>query len=216
MAPFSNIIFDLDGTLTDNTSGIGNSLRFALEKMQIEGFSGDVPDAFIGPPLQEGFKRLFGLNDRNTQLAVEHFREYYASHGIFENDPYPGVYEMLEGLYFAGKKICIATAKLEKFARRICDHFGFDKYIVHLTGADYNGEKATKTIMVAGLLQTMQWDPSKAVVMVGDTVFDIRAGQDNGLSTVAVTYGFGKEADLKKAGPDILVDQVEDLYEVLR
>jgi phosphoglycolate phosphatase-like HAD superfamily hydrolase len=67
MSTFSHIIFDLDGTLTDPRQGIGNSISYALEKMNIEGFDGDVPDSFIGPPLQQSFKELFGLNERNTE-----------------------------------------------------------------------------------------------------------------------------------------------------
>ena len=34
MPDFSHIIFDLDGTLTDNTQGISNSVKYALKQMQ--------------------------------------------------------------------------------------------------------------------------------------------------------------------------------------
>ncbi len=57
---FSHIIFDLDGTLTDNTLGIKNSLRYALQKMHYDEIPDYLPDEFIGPPLQWGFKNLLG------------------------------------------------------------------------------------------------------------------------------------------------------------
>ncbi|SHJ74527.1 phosphoglycolate phosphatase [Tangfeifania diversioriginum] len=215
MPYFSHIIFDLDGTLTDNTRGIGSSIKYALDKIQLDGFNGVVPDEFIGPPLQQGFKKLFGLNERNTELAVEYFREYYSVHGLLENDPYPGIFEMLEELHFAGKHLYIATSKLEKFALQISDHFGFNKYIVQLKGADYKGEHATKATIVSHLLESRQLQSSKKIVMIGDTLFDIEGGIENGLSTIALTYGFGKKEDLEKAGPDYLIDSVEELYEVL-
>ena len=82
MSKFSHIIFDLDGTLTDNTLGIGNSLKYALEQMQIENYSEEILGQFIGPPLQWGFKNLFGMNERNTELAVGYFREYYQEKGL--------------------------------------------------------------------------------------------------------------------------------------
>jgi phosphoglycolate phosphatase len=214
MSHFSHIIFDLDGTLTDNTRGIENSVRYALEKMQIDNFDGVAPKQFIGPPLQWGFRNLFGLNERNTDLAVEYFREYYSVNGKFENDPYPGIFELLEELHFAGKEMFIATSKLEKFAREISAHFGFDKYITNLKGADYKG-KNTKTTIISGLLNEAQISPSKDIVMIGDTLFDIEGGKENGLSSIAVTYGFGKKEDLEKARPDYLVESVEELYEVL-
>lgn len=183
--------------------------------MQINEFDGTLPEGFIGPPLQYGFKTLFGLNERNTQLAVEYFRKYYSVHGLFENDPYPGVFEMLEELHFAGKELFIATSKLEKFAVQICEHFGFDKYIVQLQGADYKGDFATKTTIISHLLKSRQLAPSKKIAMVGDTVFDMEGGKENGLATVAVTYGFGKKEELQKSAPDFWAESVEELYNIL-
>jgi len=215
MAQFTHIIFDLDGTLTDNTQGIKNSLKFALEQMQIDGFSDEIMDSFIGPPLQWGFRNLFGLNERNTKLAVEYFREYYGENGWHENVPYSGISELLEELNNRGNKMYIATSKLEKYAQKIMEHFEFDKYIIQLNGADYSGEKATKSTIISSLLETQQLVPSKEIVMIGDTVFDIEGGKENELSTIAVGYGFGKEEDLRNAGADYFVEDVEELYEIL-
>lgn len=215
MANFSHIIFDLDGTLTDNTQGIKNSVRYALQKMHFESIPDEISDQFIGPPLQWGFKNLFGLNEKNTELAVAYFREYYGENGWHENVPYAGVSEMLEELYFAGKQLFIATSKLEKYAVKIMQHFEFDKYIIQLTGADYSGLKATKSMVISSLMESRQLQPSTEIVMIGDTAFDIIGGKENGLSTIAVAYGFGKEEELRAADPDYFVEDVEELYEVL-
>jgi phosphoglycolate phosphatase len=215
MAKYSHIIFDLDGTLTDNTRGIGNSLKYALEQMQIEGYTNDILKQFIGPPLQWGFSTLFGMNERNTELAVGYFREYYGEKGYLENEPYAGVSELLEELHATGKKMYIATAKYEKYAQKIMEHFGFDRYIIQLIGADYGGRKASKTGIIGSVLETHQLNPSPEIVMIGDTIYDIEGGKENGLATVAVTYGFGKEPDLIKAKPDFIVDSGEALFNVL-
>ena len=122
---------------------------------------------------------------------------------------------MLEELHFTGKQLFIATSKLEKFAAQIIEHFGFDKYIVQLKGADYKGDHATKTTIISHLLESRQLVPSKKIVMVGDTVFDIEGGNENGLTTIAVTYGFGKKEELQQAGPDFWADDVEELFQIL-
>ncbi len=215
MTNFTHIIFDLDGTLTDNTQGIGNSLKYALEQMQVEGYSDKIMEQFIGPPLQWGFSNLFNMNERNTELAVSYFREYYAEKGYLENVPYPGVFEMLEELHSAGKKMYIATAKYEKYAQKIMEHFEFDRYIIQLFGADYGGRKASKTAIIGSVLETHQIKASPAILMVGDTPYDIEGGKANGLATLAVTYGFGKEEELQKANPDFWVESVEGLFEVV-
>ncbi len=51
--------------------------------------------------------------------------------------------------------------------------------------------------------------------MVGDTGFDIIGGQENELSTIAVTYGFGKEDALHGYNPDFMVDSVDELYSLI-
>jgi phosphoglycolate phosphatase len=215
MANFTHIIFDLDGTLTDNTQGIKNSLKYALDKMQVDGFSEDIMDKFIGPPLQWGFSNLFEMNERNTKLAVEYFREYYGENGWHQNEPYDGVLEMMAELDAMGKKMYVATAKFEKFALKIIEHFEMDRYIIQLKGADYNGKKAEKNGIIASVLEMQQLVSSEQIVMVGDTVFDIDGGKENGLSTVAVGYGFGEEEDLRNANPDFFAEDVEELYELL-
>jgi phosphoglycolate phosphatase len=215
MSNFTHIIFDLDGTLTDNTRGIWNSVKYALKKMRIEEYSPEILSKFIGPPLQWGFSNLFGMNEQNTKLAVEYFREYYGENGWHENIPYPGVLEMLQELSNSGRKMYIATSKLEKYAVQISGHFEFDKYILQVTGADYSGKKASKPMIISTLLETQQLLPSKQIVMIGDTVFDIDGGKENGLSTIAVGYGFGDKTELLDANPDFFADDVDELFEIL-
>ncbi len=215
MAQFTHIIFDLDGTLTDNTQGIINSLKYAFDRMQIDDYPEDKLNDFIGPPLQWGFSQLFGMNERNTKLAVEFFREYYSENGWHQNVPYDGIPEMMAELDRLGKRMYIATSKFEKFAVRIIEHFEMDKYILQVKGADYKGEKANKTQIITDLLQMQQLAPSEEIVMVGDTLFDMEGGKQNGLSTIAVAYGFGKEHELKAAQPDFYAEDVEELYELL-
>ncbi len=215
MPHFTHIIFDLDGTLTDNTQGIKNSLKYALGKMHIDDFREELLDKFIGPPLQWGFSNLFEMNERNTKLAVEYFREYYGENGWHENEPYDGILEMMAEMDAQGKKMYVATAKLEKYALKIIEHFEMDKYIIQTKGADYGGKKATKSTIISDLMQMQQLPPSEEIVMIGDTVFDMDGGKENGLSTIAVGYGFGKEQDLKNTNPDFYADDVEELYEIL-
>lgn len=215
MSNFTHILFDLDGTLTDNTQGILNSLKYALSQMHIDHYDNDLLKTLIGPPLQWGFSHVFGMNERNTKLAVEHFRTYYGEHGWHQNTPYQGIIEMLAELDYQGKKMFVATAKLEKFAERIIRHFEMDRYILKVKGADYNGKHALKSQLIESLLYEEHIRASKSVVMVGDTVLDIEGGNQNGLTTVAVGYGFGKEEDLRAANPDYFVESVTELYELL-
>jgi phosphoglycolate phosphatase len=215
MPHFSHILFDLDGTLTDPRLGIGNSLKYSLRQMQTDGYSEEILNRFIGPPLQEGFKSLFGMNERNTQLAVEHFRTYFGDKGMYENEPYAGIKELLEELHLSGKKVYVVTSKLEKFAKIIMRHFEFDRYIDDLQGAEATGDHSGKGQLIAELMERNRIGSSTSVVMIGDTHYDLIGARENEISGIAVTYGFGSKESLTNCNPDYMVDSVDELAELL-
>ncbi len=212
---FTHILFDLDGTLTNPRLGIGNSLKYALRQMQIDGFSNEILEQFVGPPLQDSFKRLFGMNERSTALAVEHFRTYFGEKGLFENEPYQGIGELLEELHLSGKHVYVVTSKLEKYAKIIMQHFEFDRYLDDLQGAEATGEHSGKGQLIEQLMTRNRIKPSASVVMIGDTHYDLIGARENNISSIAVSYGFGTPETLTNCNPNYLADSVEELAELL-
>ena len=51
--------------------------------------------------------------------------------------------------------------------------------------------------------------------MVGDHKHDICGAKDNGLKSVAVTYGYGDKIELKNSQPNYIVNNVEQLKKLL-
>ena len=103
---YNTVLFDLDGTLTDSGKGIINSAKYALKQMNHE-----VPDdselrKFIGPPLVDSFMTYCGFSNEKAHEATRKYREYYRENGIFENEVYDGIPEMLRALKESGKKLC--------------------------------------------------------------------------------------------------------------
>jgi len=215
MPYFTHILFDLDGTLTNPRLGIGNSLKYALRQMHIDGYSDELLERFVGPPLQDGFKNLFGLNERNTDLAVEHFRTYFGEKGLYENIPYSGIQELLEALHLSGKRVYVVTSKLEKYAQMIIRHFEFDRYIDDLQGAETTGKHSGKGQLIAQLMKRNRILPSTSVAMIGDTHYDMIGARENDIQGIAVGYGFGTSETLLACEPDYLVESVDDLAELL-
>lgn len=215
MPHFTHILFDLDGTLTNPRLGIGNSLKYALRQMHIDGYSDELLERFVGPPLQDGFKNLFGLNERNTNLAVEHFRTYFGEKGLYENIPYSGIQELLEALHHSGKRVYVVTSKLEKYAQMIIRHFEFDRYIDDLQGAEASGKHSGKGQLITQLMERNGILPSTSVAMIGDTHYDMIGARENDIQGIAVGYGFGTPETLLACEPDYLVESVDDLAELL-
>ena len=215
MPYFSHILFDLDGTLTNPRLGIGNSLRYALNQMHIDGYSDEILERFVGPPIQDGMKNQFGLNEEDANQAVEHFRVYFGEKGLYENEPYAGIAELLKASHLSGKKLYVVTSKLEKYSRRIISHFGFDYYITDLQGAEATGKHSGKSQLISQLMERCQILPSSSVVMVGDTHYDLIGASENQISSIAVAYGFGTLETLRSCNPNFIVGSVDELAELI-
>lgn len=57
--------------------------------------------------------------------------------------------------------------------------------------------------------------PAERCLMVGDTTVDIRAGKAAGAQTAGVLCGFGSEAELRRAGADLILDTTAQLGDFL-
>ena len=106
-AVYEHIVFDLDGTLSDSRIGIFNATVYMAEKMGLQKPDTARFTALIGPPLQEGFRTVYGLSEDRINLAVKAFREYYSERGLFENELYPGIPALLNKLVAAGCRHCL-------------------------------------------------------------------------------------------------------------
>ena len=69
-----NILFDLDGTLTDPKIGITKSVAFALSHYGITPTDLDSLCPFIGPPLIHSFCKYYGFSEKQASEAVEVYR----------------------------------------------------------------------------------------------------------------------------------------------
>ena len=104
------LFFDLDGTVTDSKTGIIRSVQYALKFFDIDR-ADDTLLYFIGPPLKDSFGKLFEGDTAKAELAVKKYREYYSETGIFENELYVGIAELLADLRRKGRTISLATSK---------------------------------------------------------------------------------------------------------
>ncbi len=214
MATYSHLIFDLDGTLINSKEGLLNSLNYMLRQMGLNLNGSDIVDQLIGPPIQSGLKNVLGFDDRQIDLGVRLFREYYGQRGMFEGQLYPGVIELLAELQAAGKKLYLATSKSDRFMVAVIRHFELDRYLDDYQGAGEGG-KHTKAGIITQLLERNQLQPSERIVMIGDTKYDIVGGKANEISTIGVGYGFGDLNELISLQPDYFAEDMDDLTEYL-
>lgn len=207
---YKNILFDLDGTLTDPADGITNSVAYALRHYGIEAADRSALCAFIGPPLAYSFNKYYGFDQKQCLEAIGIYREYFSVKGKFENSVYDGIIPTLQALRNRGFRLFIATSKPQKFALEIAEHFGFEKYFEAIRGIPMNGENISKGQVIGGVLREFSLDVAKTL-MVGDRSYDVLGAKENGLSCIGVLYGYGSKSELKDAGADYIIENVNKL-----
>ena len=210
------ILFDLDGTLTESGEGIINSVRYALDKMGRPEPEPEKLRVFIGPPLIGQFMSYAGFTREEAETAVKYYRERYASIGLFENRPYPGIPEMLRTLRENGYLTAVASSKPEHFVRLILDHFHMTDLFDEIVGATMDEKRTEKKDVVAESLRRLgMTDVRDCVLMVGDKEHDVFGAREEGLSCIAVAYGYGTMEELTAAKPLRIVRTVAELQEAL-
>lgn len=207
----SNILFDLDGTLTDPKEGITRCIRFSLERLGVDPPHEDHLTWCIGPPLRESFSYL--MNTRDEALldqALSHYRTRFAKSGMFENTMYPDTIPSLQRIRTAGFCVYLATSKPKVFAARILDFFDLTRFFHAVHGSELDGRLANKTDLIAHILDTENLDPG-ATLIVGDRSHDIVGGKGNGIMTVAVSYGYGSYEEIVESKPDLVFSSLPEL-----
>ena len=142
------------------------------------------------------------------------YREYFSVTGIFENEVYPGIAQMLKTLQEKGKRLYLATSKPLVFAERILKHFDLDRYFDYVGGSMLDGRRVEKQEVIEHVLQEKGIVPQNAV-MVGDRRFDIEGAHASNLAAIGVLYGYGDREELTAAGADALAADVAELSQML-
>lgn len=208
------ILFDLDGTLTESGEGITKSVQYALEKLGQTEPDLKKLEVFVGPPLLQQFMKYAGLDEETAVKAVEYYRERYTDIGIFENEVYPGVEDMLDKLRGKGYILAVASSKPERFVKKVLDHFDLTKYFHEIVGSEMNGGRTSKADVIEEALDRLHMaDHRDQVVMVGDKEQDVFGARKAGLKCLAVSYGYGSEEELKNANPLKIVDSAQEVLD---
>lgn len=212
------LLFDLDGTLTDPKLGITTCVQYALKDFGIEEPDLDKLEPFIGPPLKNSFMEFYGFSEEQAEGAVAKYRERFQDVGIFENEIYRGIPQMLKKLQFRGMHMAIASSKPTVFVEKILEYFHIREYFDVVVGSELDGRRVEKEEVVREALRQLfpdgTVDKSK-VYMIGDRKFDVEGAKALGIDSVGVTYGYGGMEELKEAHADFIVRSVEELRRFL-
>ncbi len=209
---YKAIFFDLDGTLSDPQEGIINSIVYALDYYGVKAKREDLKQ-YIGPPLPDTFSQLIGPD--MAMEAVEKYREYFKPKGLYENNIYPGVADVLKQLKEMGFILCTASSKPQRFVEEILKYFDIAKYFDFIGGATMD-EKISKKEDVINLVLQTTGIKNNEVLMVGDRKYDLEGATEMGMDAVGVLYGFGTVEELSACNSVALIEDIAQLIDIVK
>ena len=214
MRKYDTVFFDLDGTIIDSGEGVSNSVIYALKKFGIEETRENAL-RFIGPPLADSFKELYGFDSEKAEKGIEFYREYYRDKGIFECYLYDGIKELLLKLKENGISAVLCTSKPEEYAHRVLRFFEIYDLFDYACGATMDEKtRGTKDEVMQYAFDT-SGAKRETTLMVGDRKFDINSANKFGIDSVGVTFGYGSREELSDSRATYIVDSAHEIENIL-
>jgi HAD superfamily hydrolase (TIGR01549 family) len=204
-----NAILDVDGTLVDTNYHHALAWHRALhahghrtQMWKVHrhiGMGGDqILDALIGE------KAAAEQGDAIREAEAEAYGEL-----IGEVEPMEGARKLIEKLRDAGASVILASSAKQEEVDHYLDLLDARKLIDDwTTSADVESTKPDPDLVLAALEKAGSDDPA---VMVGDSVWDVKAAKAAGVPTLAVLTGGFSEAELRDAGASQVVESIAEL-----
>lgn len=212
------LIFDLDGTLIDSVPDLAAATNAMLTELNhstyseadIRNWVGNGSYKLVQRALSGSAKVDATLSDDDTQHAQEIFFQKYSEATCVRTKPYQGVNEGLASLQQAGYRLALVTNKPIRFVPAIMTTFGWTDLFSITLGGDSLAVKKPDPTPLLHACERLNIDSAQAI-MIGDSKNDILAGQNAGMMTLGLSYGYNYGQDIRDHHPDHAFDTFADL-----
>lgn len=207
----TTLLLDVDGTLIDSFPGIRDGFLHALDSVGWPHPNAEFTARIPGPPMEESLASL-GMEAATVEKALAAYMDFTRHGGWKRAQAFPGIADLLKEWKDQGLRLVTATSKGEGFARAVLEQEGLIDCIDFLGAAQENGPRRTKTDVIAHVLAHVAI-PSGTALMVGDRLHDTHGAAAFGIPTVAVTWGYGTQAEWDHA--DYIAHTPQDLRDIV-
>ena len=203
------VLFDLDGTLLDTYQLILDSMRFTVARELGLDCSDEQLMAKVGQPLAIQFTDF-----TDDPVLIDELLRVYRAYNEERHDAvvraFDGIPEALEALKDAGYALGVVTSKRHELAQRGLDITGLAPFMDFVIGPDDWPEFKPNPGGVLYGCRLAGCNPDECVY-VGDSPFDIQAGNGAGCFTIAALWGMFPEEVLRAQNPDAVCLQPSEL-----
>lgn len=208
------LLFDLDGTLVDTESAIQESYRELYRRHDdVKNFTDEIATEVLGPGLMEMFVKLFPNEDPN-KLFVE-YKEI--NNRLLEESlqTMPNTLETLETLKNEGYNMGAVTTRTHDSAVHCLSIVGIDKYMQDICGIDDVTKTKPDIEAFAKIIDKNKWNKDD-IIVIGDSIADIKGGQNYGCFTVAYIFNENKKEKVMACNPNRSITDIKELLDIVK
>lgn len=212
---YSNIIFDLDGTLIESLPGIASALNAALTESKLPTHSTQAVRNFIGDGSYTLCQRAIENPSPDLVESVHQaFLKHYASDWQKGTHVFEGIHALIEELLSMDCTLSILSNKVHSFTLDIVKHLFPDAPFKLVLGQRDGIAKKPDPSGIHEILGELDQSSSKSI-LVGDSTVDIITARNAGIHSLAVTWGYHDLPELQAVAPTHTAHTVQQILDIL-
>lgn len=212
------IIFDLDGTLLDTMEDISNGVNHALRACGIREISVDECRKLVGNGIRNLLRDALPENMRNDDMLSRmeaEFFPYYTAHMSDFTKPYDGIPEVLKKLDTEGYHLAVASNKFQQGTEELISEFFSDIRFVKVLGQREGHPIKPDAGIVFEAMAAVLGIEKDEVLYCGDSDVDMKTGNNAGVKSLGVTWGFRTREQLEVHKPWKIIDTVPEIIDAV-
>lgn len=205
-------IFDLDGTLLNTITDLGNACNYALGERGLPVHSLPEYRRMVGNGFRKLIERAAPKDTSASEInrLIEISRNYYDTHCMETTTPYPGIPALLGELTSRGIRIAVASNKYQSAVECIIHCYFPDIPFIALEGQREERPVKPDPAILEDIMRRNNLSREQTM-MIGDSMVDIETARRAGIRSVAVTWGFSPNDELVAASPDFIVENSDEI-----
>jgi phosphoglycolate phosphatase len=211
-------IFDLDGTLADTVESIAKSANEALAAVGLPEQPVEKYNCFAGDGAKILLQRaLISAGDSELEHFEEVdrlYRDFFKEGCTYHVKPYEGIRSMLGFLKEAGIKIAVLSNKPHDRAVQVVETLFGKAYFDLILGQQPGLEKKPSPEGALSIASCFGVETGECLY-IGDTNTDMQTGNNAGMCTVGVTWGFRDRKELEENNAHVIIDKPMELLRLI-
>jgi phosphoglycolate phosphatase len=204
----SLVIFDLDGTLVDSLEDLTSSVNYMRSRFGLDALSQEQVRSAIGKGARNLVERSMPADDSRIDEALAIFLDHNGSNLAVHTRLYPGAEKLLSSLKHIDIPLALVSNKNTGHCRQLLSTLNIQEYFHTILGGDaVKNCKPSPDALLEAISRTNA--AKETTVMIGDSINDVTAAAEAGVTSIGCSFGYGEAWELERAA--VRIDALEQL-----